>query len=284
MPRGEQRAHQRLDVVAAHRRRRRARRRPPASSRWSAGIHATAAVVAVGDDGEAAQLAAARLAVPRRGDVERRRATPSSVAPTPPATRSSVTSATSCSRSSAREHDGRRPERLGEPLGERAELEEVEQPLDLVRVRLHHQRLGQLDRARRGAGSSPRGSCGPAPRARRATPAASGVCSSTWAKIPSSPPYVVDQLGRRLLADAGHAGQVVARVAAQRGVLRVLRRRHAGALDDAGLVVERVVADAAAVVEHLDVGVLDELVGVAVAGDDDDVVAAGRPPARWPWR
>ena len=52
----------------------------------------------------------------------------------------------------------------------------------------------------------------------------------------------VDQLGRRLLADAGHAGQVVGRVAPQRGVLRVLRRRDAGALDDAGLVVERVVA------------------------------------------
>ena len=101
---------------------------------------------------------------------------------------------------------------------------------------------------------------------------------------PVEPAVRVDQLGRRLLPDAGHAGQVVARVAAQRRVLRVLRRRHAGALDDAGLVVERVVADAAPVVEHLDVRVLDELVGVAVAGDDDDVVAAGRRPARWPWR
>ena len=74
----------------------------------------------------------------------------------------------------------------------------------------------------------------------------------------------------------GHAGQVVGRVAAQRGVLEVLRRRDAGALDDAGLVVERVVGDAAPVVEHLDVRVLDELVAVAVAGDDDDVVAARR--------
>ena len=33
-----------------------------------------------------------------------------------------------------------------------------------------------------------------------------------------------DELRRRLLADAGHAGQVVARVTAQRRVLRVLRR------------------------------------------------------------
>ena len=82
-----------------------------------------------------------------------------------------------------------------------------------------------------------------------------------------------DQLGRRLLADPGYAGQVVAGVATQRGVLRVLRRRDAGALEDPGLVVQRVIADAATVVEHLDVRVADELVGVAIAGDDDDVVA-----------
>src|SRR5581483_12481829 len=48
---------------------------------------------------------------------------------------------------------------------------------------------------------------------------------------------------------------------------------NAGALLDAGLVVQHVVAHAPAVVEDLDVGVFDQLVGVAVAGDDDDVVA-----------
>ena len=53
----------------------------------------------------------------------------------------------------------------------------------------------------------------------------------------------------------------------------------AGALDDAGLVVERVVGHAAPVVEHLDVRVVDELVRVAVAGDDDDVDALRRRPA-----
>ena len=83
-----------------------------------------------------------------------------------------------------------------------------------------------------------------------------------------------DQLGGGLLPHPGNAGQVVARVAAQRGVLGVLRRRDAGAVEDAGLVVEHVVADTAAVVEHLDVRVAHELVGVAVAGDDHDVVAA----------
>ncbi len=42
-----------------------------------------------------------------------------------------------------------------------------------------------------------------------------------------------------------------------------------------GLVVEGVVADPAPVVEDLDVRIADELEGVAVAGDDDDLVAAG---------
>ena len=46
-----------------------------------------------------------------------------------------------------------------------------------------------------------------------------------------------DQLGGRLLPHPGHAGQVVGRVAAQRGVLRVQRGRDAGALVDARLVV-----------------------------------------------
>ncbi len=85
-----------------------------------------------------------------------------------------------------------------------------------------------------------------------------------------------DQLRRGLLADAGNAGQVVAGVAAQARVVEVLRGRDAEApLRDAGLVVERVVGDAALVVEHLDVRVVDELVRVAVAGDDHDVHALG---------
>ena len=93
-----------------------------------------------------------------------------------------------------------------------------------------------------------------------------------------------DQLRRRLLADARDAREVVARVAAQRGVLGVLPGGDAGALDDAGFVVERVVGDAALVVEHLDVRVFDELVGVAVAGDDDDVDARRRRRGWRAWR
>ena len=48
------------------------------------------------------------------------------------------------------------------------------------------------------------------------------------------------------------------------------------AFGDAGFVVERVVGDAALVVEHLDVRVGDELERITVAGDDHDVDAVGR--------
>ena len=88
------------------------------------------------------------------------------------------------------------------------------------------------------------------------------------------PAALVDQLRRRLLPDPGHTGQVVGVVAPQGGVLDVVDGLDAGSLEDAGLVVEGVVAHAPLVVEDLDVGVLDELIAVAVAGDHDDVVAA----------
>ena len=218
MPRVEQRAHQRLDVVAADAGRGERRRRRPASSRWAAGIHVTAADVAVGDDGE------------------RRRAAPRPARRPTTAARSTAASEASSGADAAgdsldgdlgdellalvaRQHDGRRAERLGEALGERAELEEVEQPLDLGHVRLHHERLGQLDRARRGAGSSSRGSCGPAPRARRATPAASASARRRGRRCRRARRTSLISLAAVFSPTPGHAGQVVARVAAQRGVL-----------------------------------------------------------------
>ena len=85
-----------------------------------------------------------------------------------------------------------------------------------------------------------------------------------------------DELGGGLLTDARHARQVVAGVAPQRRVLRVLLRGDpTAALDDPRFVVEGVLGHAALVVEHFDVRVAHELVGVAVAGDDDHVDAGG---------
>ena len=54
-----------------------------------------------------------------------------------------------------------------------------------------------------------------------------GGSSSRCSKIAFEVAVGRDELGRGLLADAGHAGQVVARVAAQRRVLGVLRGRDA---------------------------------------------------------
>ncbi len=88
----------------------------------------------------------------------------------------------------------------------------------------------------------------------------------------------VDEFRRRLLPHPRHARQVVARVAAERRVLRVERGGHPRALEDPRLVVQGVIADPALVVEHPDMRIADQLIAVAIAGHDDHVVAAGREP------
>ena len=185
----------------------------------------------------------------------------------------------------ARRDPRRRPERLGEPIGERPELEEVEQPLDLVGLGRDRQRVEVDGIERRVAAEHHHVEvlAGSLLAGGEALAELRGLLVDVG-EDPVEPAVLVDQLGGRLLADARHAGQVVGRVAAQRRVLRVQRRAHAGLLLDPGLVVERVVADAAPVVEHLDVRVGDELIAVAVAGDDDDVVAAGDDARRRPTR
>ncbi len=85
---------------------------------------------------------------------------------------------------------------------------------------------------------------------------------------------LIDQLRRRLLPDPRDAGQVVRGVPPKGGEDGVQLRANPGPRFDPRLVIEGVVADPTAVVEHPDVGILDELVGVAVAGDQQDVVPA----------
>ena len=110
----------------------------------------------------------------------------------------------------ARRDAGRRSERLGEPIGERPELEEVEQPLDLVRLRARPPATRSRRRraARRGGAPSGRGSCGCAPRWRRGSRGASGVCLSTLAKIPSSPPYWLISLAAVFSPTPGTPGRL----------------------------------------------------------------------------
>ena len=176
--------------------------------------------------------------------------------PRRPPTRRSVTSACSTSpcRRRRRRVPCRSPSASYSRSCERTELEEVEQPLDLVGLGLDRQRRRGRHSIGRVAAEHHQLVVRPDPRLvlgeRRAQLRRLLVDVGEDAVEAA---VGVDQLGRGLLADARHAGQVVARVAAQRRVLRVLRGRDAGLLDDAGLVVERVVADAAPVVEHLDV-------------------------------
>ena len=173
---------------------------------------------------------------------------------------------------------GRRrfPEPFEQPGHQGAEGELIEQDLDLVAVPLPLTELTGIDVERDVADQQRHLTVEEHPVARVAQVLA--LLRGELVEVREDPLEVAvggDELRRRLLADAGHARQVVARVAAERGVLGVLAGGDPGALGDAGFVVEHVVGDAATVVEHLDVRVFDELVGVAIAGDDDDVAAGG---------
>ena len=87
---------------------------------------------------------------------------------------------------------------------------------------------------------------------------------------------LVEQLGRGFVADAGNAGDVVRGVALQPDQVGDELGRDAVALDHSLAVVDLGVGDAAGGGHHAD-PVLDQLVDVAVAGDDHhrDVLLAG---------
>jgi hypothetical protein len=176
-----------------------------------------------------------------------------------------------------------RGECLVEPVVQRAELEEVEQPLDLVRVGRAHQEVGRLQLdgcvAHQAHDLFVAAHPGLDLGVGQGRPQLGGLLVDVLEQAVEAA-VGVDELRRGLLADTGHAGKVVARVAAQRRVRDVERRRDARLLGDAGFVVERVVADAAPVVEDLDVRVLDELVAVAVARDHDRLDALVARPGR----
>jgi hypothetical protein len=160
------------------------------------------------------------------------------------------------------------------PVPECPELEEIEQPLDLLEIPSPQTGLvpGYLEREvphQRGDGGVP------AHLGLRQREALAKLGSQVVEVgiDPVDVPVCVDEFGRGLLADARHAGQVVRGVPAKRGVLRVDGRVDTGTLHDPRLVVERVIRYAAAVVQDPDVRILDQLVGIPVPCDDDDVVA-----------
>ena len=112
---------------------------------------------------------------------------------------------------------------------------------------------------------------------RRLSPALP-LISSTWATTPARSPYWPSHFAAVFGPTPGHAGQVVAGLADQRGEVAVALGRHAVLLGDRGGVHPPDLGHPAHRVEqgHL---VVDELEGVAVAGADDHLEALRRRPA-----
>ena len=79
-----------------------------------------------------------------------------------------------------------------------------------------------------------------------------------------------DEFRRRFLSDSRDTGKVVARITAESGVRRILRWSYAGLFQDSRLVVQRVVGHPTLVVENAHSGITNQLVAVAITGDDDD--------------
>ena len=168
-----------------------------------------------------------------------------------------------------------------EPVARRAHLEEVEEPLEGLAIRVPQFEGGERDSE---------GDVAHERRQPQVRPHLLLVDDERFAQfrralreVGVEPVEVVvggDELGGRLLADTRDPRQVVRRVAPQRREQRVVGRGHAGARDDARLVVEDVVGHATPVVEHAHVRILDELERVAVPRHDDDVVRLVPQPRR----
>ena len=84
----------------------------------------------------------------------------------------------------------------------------------------------------------------------------------------------VDQPGRCLLPHSGNTGQVVGLVTSEGCIFHVVGGVDPRPVADSRLVVEHVLGDPPLVVEKADVGILDQLVSVAVTGNDQYVPAA----------
>ena len=167
---------------------------------------------------------------------------------------------------------GRR-QRLEQPLPQHPELEVVEQPVDLVAIpRLHAQRVGGLrqrhvlDQVGQLAVEHDVRQVG----AQRVADLALHRVDLVDKRLQRA--VLGDPLRRGLLPHARDAGQVVARVAAQRGEVRILLRGQPVLVEHRLRREPGQLADALARVEHRDV-VADQLQRVAVAGDHQDPVA-----------
>ena len=89
-------------------------------------------------------------------------------------------------------------------------------------------------------------------------------------------PILGDELCSSFLTHTRHAIEIVARISTQRCIICVLRRGHSGALQYPSFVIERIVAYSTLVVQHTNVRIVNKLIAVPIASDDDDIVALFR--------
>jgi hypothetical protein len=166
-----------------------------------------------------------------------------------------------------------RGEGVEQSVAQHAELEIVEQPVDLVAIpRLHPQRVGGLrqrhvlDQIRQLAVEQDAGQVG----AQRIADLALDLVDVVDQREQRA--VFGDPFGRRLLADSRDAGQVVAGVSAQRREIGVLRRREAVLVRHRFRGESGELADPLHRVQHRDV-VADQLQRIAVAGHHQHPIA-----------
>ena len=164
-----------------------------------------------------------------------------------------------------------------QPLAQHAELQVVEELVHLLAVPLLAGQVVELDLEVDVADElgEPAVAARRCARCSRSASPTLPLTVSTLVDQRAQRAVLADPLRRGLLAHARDAGQVVARVAAQRGEVGVLRRRQPVLVLDLLGREPGHLADAALRVEHRDV-VVDQLQRVPVAGADQDVDAGGR--------
>ena len=84
---------------------------------------------------------------------------------------------------------------------------------------------------------------------------------------------LINELCSSLFTDARNTVEVVTGISTKSCIVGVLRRGDTGALQNSGFVIQRIIANAALVVQNTDVRILHQLITVAITRHDDDVVA-----------
>ncbi|CAB4575503.1 unannotated protein [freshwater metagenome] len=85
---------------------------------------------------------------------------------------------------------------------------------------------------------------------------------------------LIDQFRRGLFANTGDTRKIVGGIATKSGVVHIVGWLYTCAFEDSCFVIQRVIRNTTLVVKHLDMRIMNKLVTVSIASDDDDVVTA----------